>query len=146
MKKGISPLIAAVVLIAFVIAVSVIVSVFFTDIAEEWGDQVSERDPINCAVASLSIDEGTWNGNVTDGHGNVTVYVEGSDLASVGLTVQDIDGNTEYTAHEPENEYFEEGHSYRLTGNSIPGEQEVEKLTLTTPDCPGVESSVEIEE
>jgi len=147
MKKGISPLIAAVVLIAFVISVASIASTFFTDIAKEWTGQVGSEDPIDCSVAQVDIAEDTWTSNTSQGKANITVYIGQTKLSELGLTVQDEFGNTEYTGHTPgdyddvEGDYFKSGRSYRLTDNDIPSGT-IEKLTLTTPDCPA-EDTVE---
>ncbi len=54
-RKGISPLIAAVILIAFVIAVASIVATFFTDTAMEWGEEIGEEDPVGTIFTSVDI-------------------------------------------------------------------------------------------
>ncbi len=55
MKKGISPLIAAVILLAFVIAVAVLVSTFFTGTTERWARDIEDETPVDCALMNLEI-------------------------------------------------------------------------------------------
>ncbi|MFP4151100.1 MAG: archaellin/type IV pilin N-terminal domain-containing protein [Candidatus Aenigmatarchaeota archaeon] len=144
MKKGISPLIAAVILIAFVIAVAGITSAFFTDISEDWGKKVEEEEPINCAVASIDIDGDTWS--FDDPDGSITVFIEESPLSHLGVTVTDVNDSTAYTDfnaedmgddHPIENDTFQPGRSYRLDVNTTDGfsEGDIQSLRVTTEDC-----------
>ena len=59
MKKGISPLIASVVLIAFVIAVGAIAVTFFTGFSEstKLGIEQKKSGSVSCALAALEIDK-----------------------------------------------------------------------------------------
>lgn len=57
LSKGISPLIAAVILMAFVIAVASIVATFFTDMAEEWGEGIGDEDPVGMIFTDVEIVE-----------------------------------------------------------------------------------------
>lgn len=68
LKKGISPLIAAVILIAFVIAVAGIASTFFTGFTKEQKAGVESKAAtiIDCSVATLDLDQDTVNINNTD--------------------------------------------------------------------------------
>ncbi len=64
-EKGISPLIASVILIAFVIAVASIVATFFTEIAEDWGEGLGEEDPIGMVFTDVEIvDVNTTDDNI----------------------------------------------------------------------------------
>ena len=64
MKKGISPLIAAVVLIAFVIAIASLTSGTFTNLTSEWGEDVQDKGQttLSCTQTNLEINTVRWNG------------------------------------------------------------------------------------
>lgn len=63
MDKGISPLVAAVVLIAFVVAIAAITSGFFTDLTADWGEDVERRGAttLTCSRTNLEIVTVTWS-------------------------------------------------------------------------------------
>lgn len=107
-------------------------------VQEEKNGQV-EEEPIDCAIVSVDIDEETWDGE------NVTVYVHGSQLTELGVTIEDGDGDTAFTNHTPDNDYYEPGRSYRLIDNNLP-EGTVDALTVTAPDCAGIDDSMKVEE
>jgi flagellin-like protein len=67
-EKGISPLIAAVILIAFVIAVAGIASTFFTGFTKEQKAGVESKAGtiVDCSVATLDLDQDTVDINNTD--------------------------------------------------------------------------------
>ena len=66
MSKGISPLIAGVLLIAFTLAVAAIVSGFFTSIAKTGTSQISTgfAFQVNCTKAALEIADAICSSNV----------------------------------------------------------------------------------
>jgi len=148
LNKGISPLVASIVLIAFVVAVAGIASTFFTDITEEWGGQVGEQRPIDCAVASIDTDERYWSFDEDTGQGSITVFIERSPLSHLGVTVRDVDQSTSFTdfnaAELDEEEYpvedgmFQPGRSYNLEGINVTfsEEDDIQSLTVRTADCP----------
>lgn len=66
-NKGISPLIASVLIIAMAIAVSGIVSGFLLDFTEERTDETRERmeEDIDCMYANLRLESYEEDGNIT---------------------------------------------------------------------------------
>ena len=94
--KGISPLIASVLLVAFVIAIGAVVVAWITGFTQEQTGTFSERSDrqAKCALSSLSINKNDVRiGNVNL---NVTVtYASGSEKLNItGFSVRDSSGVT----------------------------------------------------
>lgn len=89
-KKGISPLIAAVILIAFVIAIAAIAGPFLTDFFGERTEEVGEagEDAIDCAVASFDLEDRT------DDYGEIWVSNSAEEAIQMENFVVSEDGET----------------------------------------------------
>lgn len=88
MKKGISPLIAAVILIAFVVAVASVVATFFTDIAGEWGEDIEGSEPVECAMMDIGIMDFSTEVNTTGGtNDNASLSFRSTGSTMTGVTV-----------------------------------------------------------
>lgn len=121
MKKGISPLIAAVILIAFVVAVASVVATFFTDIAGEWGQDIEEAEPVECAMMDIDIMDFNTEVNTSQSANNASLSFRSTGSIMTGVTV---------------NIYGDDVYSGSLDSNSTPfadynGTVE-EGLTVTT--------------
>ncbi|MFP4634110.1 MAG: archaellin/type IV pilin N-terminal domain-containing protein, partial [Candidatus Aenigmatarchaeota archaeon] len=129
MKKGISPLVAAVILIAFVVAIAGIASAFFTDITEEWTGGVEEESPVECGLMSLEI-----LGLNTD-KDTVTYWSPDTEIVKgVSATVYNENDTTVETARN--NASLDSGESGELSLNtSLESDYTVE---LTSLDCPDI--------
>ncbi|MFP4151099.1 MAG: archaellin/type IV pilin N-terminal domain-containing protein [Candidatus Aenigmatarchaeota archaeon] len=137
MKKGISPLVAAVILIAFVVAIAGIASAFFTDITEEWTGGVEEESPVECGLMSLEI-----LGLNTD-KDTVTYWSPDTEIVKgVSATVYNENDTTVETARN--NASLDSGESGELSLNtSLESDYTVE---LTSLDCPDITTEETTEE
>jgi len=140
MNKGISPLIAAVVLIAFVVAVAGIASTFFTDITLEWSEQARGGAPVECALMRIDV---LSVANQTD---NVSVvYMSaGSDIYD-GVSATFYDGDNDVIANEINDTSLDAGE----IGTVIFEDVSLEvggRVEVTSRDCPGVSDAYSIEE
>lgn len=144
MKKGISPLIAAVILIAFVIAVAGIVSGFFTGFFKQRQGEISQKGEamVDCGTALFDADANTFSFNSTGNNKTeLTVYVEGeSDIQGFNMTVYNAGKDTEQISGASGT--FSPGDSARLSGTTTLTPP-FTKVTVTTPSCSGVTDSIE---
>ncbi len=88
MQKGVSPLIAAVLLIAFTMAVAAILTAWITTFTEEQTGEVGNRSSqvVECSFADMAIFDAVWD----SGGNNVTVSVANTgtvDLTDVNIFV-----------------------------------------------------------
>ncbi len=93
-KKGLSPLIATVILVAFTMAVAAILIVWITDFTRGRTAEVSDRGEkqILCSYSTLEINKGGVS--IVGSWMNITVdYVSGSEKLNItGFTVRDKSG------------------------------------------------------
>jgi len=143
-KKGISPLIAAVILIAFVIAVAGIASTFFTGFTKEQKAGVESKGTtvVNCADAILDLDKDTVDINTTTQSFSLVVSNTGS-LDLQGLRVIVFNSSAAGTCI-PSPTSVSSGETVTLTNSSCSNMPSglVSKIQVTTTTCAGVRSEL----
>ncbi len=153
MKKGISPLIAAVILIAFVVAVASVVATFFTDIAVDWGEDIEGAAPVQCGMMRMEITDFSAEIN---GDNNATLSFRsiGSHMNGVTINIYSdavYAGSLEWDPDEEESpEPFDDGPieegmtvTVDLTEHVIDSEdveniQDDDVIEIVSLDCTGV--------
>ncbi|MDY6776593.1 MAG: archaellin/type IV pilin N-terminal domain-containing protein [Candidatus Nanohaloarchaea archaeon] len=134
-RKGVSPLIAAVLLIAFTMAVAAIVTSWVTTFTQERTEQLGNRseEMIQCSYAGINIYEATFDSqnNVTD----VSIENTGTvDLANVSATAfagSELLGTT----------YISDLRAGETDTSTIDGtNQKPDTIRATTKNCPSVSS------
>jgi|GEM_PF-1009162 len=160
MKKGISPLIAAVILIAFVVAVASVVATFFTDIAGEWGEDIEGAQPVECAMMNLEVMDFSTEVNETNGNDNASLSFRSTGSPLTEVTINIYSGEVHsgsidlMTYEEPEEEPVEEGRTITLdlVEEDVIGEEFVETIEeddtveVVSLDCPGVTEEYTVQE
>lgn len=108
MKKGISPFIAVVLLIAFTLSVAAIMGGWITSFTKSTSETVGERseERIECAYGGIALYSVVYNST----SGNITGYIENTDVIPLGnidlevfysdSTKQEIDLNAELSPGE----------------------------------------------
>ena len=108
MKKGISPFIAVVLLIAFTLSVAAIMGGWITSFTKSTSETVEERseERIECAYGGVALNDLVYNSTL----GNITGYIENTDVIPLGnidleifydnSTRQEIDLNAELSPGE----------------------------------------------
>jgi flagellin-like protein len=141
-KKGLSPIIASVILIAFVLAVAVLASTFFTTFTKWHAGQIEEegRGVTECSLGNLEIDPDTVY--VDEAAGTIRVVVESGriDLQDVVIVAWNETGAFEQTTSPstvPKNSVI------TLTSGHPNGT--VSRITVRTA-CPEVSAEVEDED
>ncbi|MCD6477490.1 MAG: hypothetical protein J7K87_00620 [Candidatus Aenigmarchaeota archaeon] len=138
-KKGISPLIAAIILIAFVIAVAGIAGTFFTSFTQKQKVTVETKGGalIDCSVTRMEIDPDTISTTDTSVSFVVTNMGE-EDISNLRVTVYN---GTNVQTVDPDNTTLSKGESKKLTATlaSVNGTTAY-NIKLRTTDCPGVAS------
>ncbi len=130
-KEGISPLIASVILIAFVIAVAAIASTLFMDLAEDWGGEIEEEDPVGSIFTDIEIID-------IDGE-NDNIAVRNSGQNDIEGFVVTVYGDVAESL-EVENSSLSSGHAQtlNLTGTELEGSMteadEVEVAPVGAPE------------
>jgi len=146
-RKGISPLIAAVILIAFVIAVAGIASTFFTGFTKEQKAGVESKAAtiVDCSVATIDLDEDTVDINNTDTSNvnfNLVLSNTGQeDLAGLKVILY----NSSYAATcLPGDTTVSVGETITLSNStSCAGPSgTITKIQVTTTTCAGVKSEL----
>ncbi|MFP4116722.1 MAG: archaellin/type IV pilin N-terminal domain-containing protein [Candidatus Aenigmatarchaeota archaeon] len=128
--KGISPLIAAVILIAFVIAVAAIASTFFMDIAEDWGGEIENEDPVGTIFTDIEI--------ISTDKENDTLAVRNSGRSDIDGFVVTVHGDV-VESLELENSSLTSGHArtLNLTGTELEGSMaEADEVEVAPVDSP----------
>jgi flagellin-like protein len=147
MKKGITPMIAAIILIAFVVAIATIISGFFTDFAKQQKGKVEETggETTSCGMGSIDLEE---NSIYQTTEGNVSVNAKNTGkviLNDLKLVVSDTT-NKVYT-YEAKPDSISPGEiktvttQANVTENITGGLVNILKVTVTT-QCPGKTSSL----
>lgn len=126
MKKGVSPLIASVLLIAMTMSVALLASSFFPNLISDTADDTSESqsDVLKSAKGSLEITESEYN-NLED---NVTV--------SVLNGPEDLDGDFTATVFCENNNAFQEQFKNMSS-------RELKTVEISVADCNPVEIEVD---
>lgn len=132
-------MIAAIILIAIVVGVVGIASTFFTGFTKEKSASVESKSSamIDCSVATLEIDK-----NIVDMGPTVSVCVENTgwtDLSNIKLVIYNSTGAYELDPS-PDSLSISE---IRVLEVTYPGEPILNKLSVTTRDCPGVDDSLD---
>ena len=143
-KKGISPLIAAVILIAFVVAVAGIASTFFTGFTKEQKAAAENKGTtvIDCSDAVLNLDKDAVSVNTTEQSFSVVVSNTGS-VSLSGLKV--ILFNSSYAGTcIPGATDVSTGETVTLVNSSCSNMPSgvVSKIQVTTATCSGVKSEL----
>ncbi len=94
-KKGISPLISVVLLIAFTIAVGGILSVWLTTLSTTQTEETGERfeKQTACSMSRLKIEEVKFNGGASGDIANVTVHYDHGTENLYNFTITFIDAD-----------------------------------------------------
>ncbi|MBI4176809.1 MAG: hypothetical protein HY516_00415 [Candidatus Aenigmarchaeota archaeon] len=126
--KGVSPLIAAVLLVAFTMATALVVVTWITDFTQQQTSNIGARGEQQtlCAYSTLSIDRDDISviSNIT----NVTVtYSTGSEILNItGFTVRDANGVTYVNTTSPNTDSVVRnlgvGSSVKLTNYLLTGQ------------------------
>lgn len=138
-KKGISPLIAAVILIAFVIAVAGIASTFFTGFTKEQkaGVESKAETIIDCSVANLDL----FTSPVVVDTDNFTVIISNTGLEDLEYLRVTLFNDTYAETCIPTPTGINKGEVKTLTNSSC-GIGGVNKIRVTTTECPGVKGEI----
>lgn len=146
--KGISPLIAAVILIAFVIAVAGIASTFFTGFTKEQASGVKSKATtiVDCSVAMMELDDGTVSvvpSGATAGNFSVVATNTGQEELA-GLKVIIFNSTYAGTCIVSGNPTLSVGETETLANTScanVPAGT-ITKIQLTTTTCAGTKSEL----
>ncbi len=139
MNKGISPLIATVILIAFVVTLAGILSTFFTGFAKEQkaGVEAKSKVVMDCVLANFEIDK-----NVINVGSTVSVIVENKGQSALsGLKVVVYNSSGAFTL-DASPDTMDIG-DVKVLQASYSGEPILSKLKVATTGCPGLEDSVD---
>lgn len=140
-RKGISPLIAAVVLLAFTVAIASLGSDFFIGFAKEHGLGAERRgeDMMECSNVMFEIDHESVLNNTPD---NVSLVVHnsgGPDLENLIITTFN---DTEVVNGNATPDSVPSASFRRLsTNDTVSGG--LEKIYVYSQDCPGMKSQIE---
>ncbi len=159
MKKGVSPLIAAVLLIAFTMAVAAILTAWISTFTSSHVEKSAEfEEKIQCAYADLRADKNFVRYNATSGMFSVWLENPGTEKVLVlSMTVEYLGGKVTRKMALNESHVVgllkEQGGSFgplnitayaantAISGISVSGSDMPEKVTLLT-NCDGVKTSV----
>jgi len=141
MTKGISPLIAAVVLIAFVIALTSVASTFFTGFTKEQKASVESKSSsmLDCGMAQMEINKNLVSSSV----GKVLVGVENigmTDLTGLKIVVYNETGAFELSTNPSTLDTSE----IKMLHGTYSGDFIFDKISVTCTQCPGIEDSVSL--
>ncbi len=143
-KKAISPLIAAVILVAFVIAVASIASTFFTGFTKEQKAAAETKGTtvIDCSNAVINLDKDTVDINTTEKSFSLVVSNTG-DVNLEGLRV--VFYNSSYAGTcIPSPQSINVGETKTITNSScseMPSGS-ITKIQVTTTTCTGVKAEI----
>ena len=149
-KKGISPLIAAVILIAFVIAVAGIASTFFTGFTKETKADVESKAGtiVDCAVATIEMDSDTVGLNESEGSFSLVVSNTGSEDLS-GLKIIFFNSTYAGTCNATPTS-ISIGQTATLVNDTYCASDmptaSVTKVRITTSTCAGVKAEIQTED
>lgn len=139
MKKGISPLIAVVVLVAFVIGIAALLSGFFTGFIKGRTGEIEEKGgkAVKCTFVDFNIDPKS----VAQDGSSLLLHLETKPgLKDWTFTVSDNLGT-----HSRVISNFVppggDGH-FNLTKAGLPAGPQVYKITASPVECPGLKSTV----
>jgi len=145
-KKAISPLIAAVILIAFVIAVASIASTFFTGFTKEQkaATETKGSKVIDCSNAVLNLDKDTAEEGINTTQKSFSLVVSNTgDVDLDGLRV--VFYNSSYAGTcVPSPQKINVGETKTITNSScseMPSGS-ITKVQVTTTTCPGVKAEI----
>ena len=131
-RKGISPLIAAVLLIAFTMAVAGILTAWVTTFTQDTADQVGEdaEQTVSCSFGGLSIYEAVHDEDLT-----VSVANTGTvDFGEVNVAAFLEDGSTEQSTIDG----ISSGSVESISIEDVESEDEVDSVRATSTECPDV--------
>lgn len=138
-RKGISELVAAVMLIAFVVAAAGIISTFYSQFTREQVTKVETEggETIDCSISHLIIQPDT----VTTSNSDLLITVENTgkeDLSDIDVVFRNSTGDPFQTVDM--NETVDTGNIETLTINGVTNS--IDRITVTTV-CPGLTDTVE---
>lgn len=141
MLKGISPLIAAVILIAFVIAVAAVASGFFTGFIKGRRAEIESKGEsmVDCSVANFDVDETTLR---KYGHTlSLTIYNKGqTKLSDFMVTV--TGNNTGTEQHKVFDGTVNPGNSQYMEANFTEINTPIQKIMVLSKDCSNYVTSI----
>ena len=132
-RKGISPLIAAVLLIAFTMAVAGILTAWVTTFTQDTADQVGEdgEQTVSCSFGGLSIYEAVHGEDLM-----VSVANTGTvDFEEVNVAAFLEDGSTEQSTIDGG---ISSGSVESINIEDVGSEDEVDSVRATSTECPDV--------
>lgn len=140
-SKGVSPLIAAVILIALVVAVVGISSTFFTGFAKEQKESVKSKSSsmLECGMAQMEIDKNLVSSSV----GKVSVGIENigmTDLTGLKIVIYNETGAFELPTSPNTLDISE----IKMLYGTYYGDFIFNKISVTCTQCPGIEDSVSL--
>ncbi len=146
-NKGISPLIATVILIAFVIAVAGILSTFFTGFTKQQTSGVESKATtiIDCSVATMDLDDVAVSINSGTSPGNFSVVVTNTGQEELsGLKVVFFNSTYAGTCIASGSPTLTVGATLTLTNNSCSDMPigSISKIQATTTTWAGVKSEL----
>ena len=135
MKKGISPLIAAVLLVAFTVAIATLIMGWFSSFTRSTTSTISNKttQSVGCANAQISIDEVYVKPSSLINETTTTVIVRNSGYITVGLTSLQVYNST--------GQNFSQG--FNAASSLLPGSLVTYNITnVSVSTCPTIFSKV----
>ncbi len=132
-QKGVSPLIAAVLLIAFTMAVAAILTAWLTTFTKEQTENVGNRSNqvISCSYAGIAIYDAVWDDT------NDRMLVSIANTGAIDLT--DVNVYVYRSGVQEGNENSGTLQSADIKTITITSISSLpDKITITTPDCPNL--------
>lgn len=141
--KGISPLIAAVILIAFMVAIAGITSDFFLGFTKKQKGEVERRgeSTVHCSLGNINVQSDSVNLNETEDSVQVTVENIGQIKIKDMLVV--AYNKTMPVTYNATPSTISSG-TVKSISSSHPGGA-LEKISVRSSSCPGIESTVKNE-
>lgn len=141
MKKGISPLIATVILIAFLVAIASIGSKFFIGFTKEQkiGAEQKGEQTMECKDVMIEIDPDSLTDNTPD---NVSVILENNGDTSLSNLLMTTFNDTAVVNGNTTPSSISSASVERIRTNVTVGGG-LDKISIRSRDCPGMKSIME---
>lgn len=141
MKKGISPLIAAIVLLAFTIVIASIGSKFFIGFSKERKIETEQKGEktMDCSEVLIEIDSDSITDNTPN---NVSLILENNGEVSLGSLIITTFNNTAVVNGNATPSSISSASVERIRTNKTVGGG-LNKISVSSRDCPGMKSIVE---
>ena len=140
MRKGVSPLIASVMLIAITVSIAMLIMTWFNTLAKSTTETVSNRttETVSCTSARLSIDAIYLNAGTA---GSARIIVKNGDSRPIGINSVQLynrTGNNFSTGFSPGTLDPSAIYTVYLTGVSVPSCPADFSKAIVTSSCGGV--------